>query len=308
MTALLSICIPTFNRSKMLLQTLKSITSQDAFLNTYDVEIIISDNCSTDDTQEAVNKFVEKFPDKIKYYRNETNITDKNFAKALSLGNGELLKLLNDNLCVSPDFLPDLLNTIKNNIDEKPVIFVLNGNTKSEEDFSECKSLDEFVSKVSFLSTWIGGFCIWKEDFDKFSDFSKYSRSKLSQTHILLKTVSCKKRSVILNKFYLFNFQHAKRGGYNVAEVFGRNYLKIYKKYLESGELDPKTYKHEKRKLLFKHIIPDYFDLKNKYTFDKGNYFKYMSEYKKDLYFYLSFVTILLDYIGVKTKKIVRGY
>lgn len=49
---LLSICIPTYNRAKTLDKTLLTLTGQDFFNVSDDVEIVISDNCSTDDTGE----------------------------------------------------------------------------------------------------------------------------------------------------------------------------------------------------------------------------------------------------------------
>ena len=56
---LLSICIPTYNREKYLQDTLESIVSQDIFKNTNDVDIVISDNASTDGTRELVEKYLK---------------------------------------------------------------------------------------------------------------------------------------------------------------------------------------------------------------------------------------------------------
>ena len=57
---LLSICIPTFNRSSYLRNTLNSIVSQQEFLSEK-VEIIISDNASTDETPDVVKEFTAKY-------------------------------------------------------------------------------------------------------------------------------------------------------------------------------------------------------------------------------------------------------
>jgi glycosyltransferase involved in cell wall biosynthesis len=70
----LSICIPTFNSSKYLSETLDSIVAQfinkDIFNKT---EIIISDNDSPDNTFEVVKKYQEKYSN-IHYFKNETNL------------------------------------------------------------------------------------------------------------------------------------------------------------------------------------------------------------------------------------------
>ena len=47
---LLSICIPTYNRSEQLRRALESLVGQEGFS---EVEVVISDNCSTDGTEEG---------------------------------------------------------------------------------------------------------------------------------------------------------------------------------------------------------------------------------------------------------------
>ena len=80
---LLSICIPTFNRAYILKSSLESLTSQPEFLETNLIEIVISDNNSSDNTEMIVSEFIEKFPSKVKYHRNVEDIMELNFEKAL---------------------------------------------------------------------------------------------------------------------------------------------------------------------------------------------------------------------------------
>ena len=84
-TPLLSICIPTYNRSECLAQTVESIINSNSFDNR--VEIVISDNCSTDDTEQVCRNYTNMYSN-IKYYRQlePTDIADKNFIDALSFG------------------------------------------------------------------------------------------------------------------------------------------------------------------------------------------------------------------------------
>lgn len=50
---LLSICIPTYNRKKYLVETLRHVLSQlDSFRN--EVELLISDNCSPDSPEREI--------------------------------------------------------------------------------------------------------------------------------------------------------------------------------------------------------------------------------------------------------------
>ena len=112
---ILSICIPTFNRSDYLESTILSIVNQARFQQTSDVEIIISDNFSNDDTSKISLGFVEKYGEKVRYYRNDKNIADANFEKVLSYGKGLFLKLNNDTLKHQDGSLDNLLQTITEN-------------------------------------------------------------------------------------------------------------------------------------------------------------------------------------------------
>jgi glycosyltransferase involved in cell wall biosynthesis len=71
-----SVCIglPVYNGGEMLSGAIESILSQD-FEN---FELIISDNCSTDNTMETCLKYQKK-DKRIKYYRLEENLGGKNF-------------------------------------------------------------------------------------------------------------------------------------------------------------------------------------------------------------------------------------
>ena len=97
---LLSICIPTRNRAAFLYRTLRSITQTSVFQNGNEVEIVVSDNASTDATPEIAKVFTDKYGDKIIYSRNEQDIADKNFEKSLRLAHGMFRKLNNDTFCI----------------------------------------------------------------------------------------------------------------------------------------------------------------------------------------------------------------
>ena len=58
---ILSICIPTYNRAALLKKTLDSIVNQKRFIDTDDVEIIISDNCSQDNTEKLSMLYVHRY-------------------------------------------------------------------------------------------------------------------------------------------------------------------------------------------------------------------------------------------------------
>ena len=56
----LSICIPTWNRSSFLRISLDSLFGQLNDIEKEDVEIFISDNCSSDATPNIIEEFIDK--------------------------------------------------------------------------------------------------------------------------------------------------------------------------------------------------------------------------------------------------------
>jgi glycosyltransferase involved in cell wall biosynthesis len=82
---LVSIGIPTYNRNKGIYKTLTSIWAQK-YPN---LEVIVSDNCSTDNTQDVIQLISLKHSE-IKYYRQESNIgLIKNFEFVLRKATGK---------------------------------------------------------------------------------------------------------------------------------------------------------------------------------------------------------------------------
>lgn len=302
MKPVLSICIPTYNRAGCLYASLRSIVSQKCFLQTEDVEVVICDNCSSDDTQRIAGKFSKRFPEKIRYFRNETNIVDKNFEKVLSHGAGELLKLHNDTLILEKDALTSMVEVARNNRITKPVIFFANGNVKAGKDML-CNNFDEVITNISYLCTWIGGFSIWKSHFDDFDDFSRCAQKRLMQVDVLFRLIAGGKKVLAYNERLCSVQNILSKSGYNIAQIFGENYLSFLKHYLAKGLISRNIFEKEKRRLLKEHIIPYYFDYKKEHNFKKTGYVKYLKDYRSNWYFYVYFI-----WIAFRQLKVVREW
>ncbi len=251
---LLSICIPTYNRAEYLRKTLSSITGQEGFDDR--VEIVISDNCSTDHTSDVVMDFKKKHAN-IFYYCNETNITDKNFVRALSLGNGLFLKLLNDTALFGRQSLLEILNVIQENKTEKPVLYFANGTSKSAAGRSIFYDLNSFLSEASFYVTWIVTFGMWKSYFDTINDKYEGIELNLNQTILLFNNVLERKMAVVISR-ELFSVEAVKnKGGYNLVTVFVGNYVgKILFSYYKKNNISGIIYRNEKNRLLKDFLYP----------------------------------------------------
>jgi len=83
-----SICMPVYNGSSVLAETLRSVLSQD-FTN---YEIIIVDDCSKDKTKEVIKGFKDR---RIKYSRNKENLGySKNIEECRKKAKGDILYLM----------------------------------------------------------------------------------------------------------------------------------------------------------------------------------------------------------------------
>ena len=94
-----SVCIPTYNRAGLLDTCLRSMLEQTH----PSFEIVIGDNCSTDDTRAVVSRFND---DRIRYYRHDSNIGPfRNMNRVLELARGDYVNIAHDDDLYSPEFL-----------------------------------------------------------------------------------------------------------------------------------------------------------------------------------------------------------
>jgi glycosyltransferase involved in cell wall biosynthesis len=112
---LLTIGIPTFNGAGSIIDAIESCLDSIDFSGSKAVEILVVDNCSTDDTCQMVTKFVKSHPGFVRLIVNEENIgLDRNIDKVIESSKGQYVKLLGDDDVVSQDFVSSTLHTINN--------------------------------------------------------------------------------------------------------------------------------------------------------------------------------------------------
>lgn len=97
-----SVCIPTYNNANFLQQAVESVLGQSY----QDFEIVIVDNCSTDQTSILVEDLQKDNDGRIRFYKNDQNIgLTGNFNKCLKYAEGENIKFL----CSDDVLLPECL-------------------------------------------------------------------------------------------------------------------------------------------------------------------------------------------------------
>jgi len=104
----LSICIATYNRAGYIGETLESIIPQV----TDEVEIVIVDGASTDDTESVVKRYVQACR-QIHYIRlSSKGGVDQDYCKAVELAEGEYCWLFPDDDLLKPHAISTVLNEI----------------------------------------------------------------------------------------------------------------------------------------------------------------------------------------------------
>ncbi len=95
-----TIAIPTYNRANLYLRYAIEAALQQSYQN---IEIIISDNCSSDDTESVVKSFTDP---RIRYFRQKQNIgANNNFNFCLQQARGDYFLLFLDDDQIDQDFI-----------------------------------------------------------------------------------------------------------------------------------------------------------------------------------------------------------
>src|SRR4051794_33591388 len=109
----LSVCIATYNRARFIGETLDSLLPQI----TEDVELIVLDGASPDDTQEVVDRHVNAHP-RVRYVRELTNSgVDQDYDKAVSYASGQYCWLMSDDDLLVPNAVERVLKRLDGQVD-----------------------------------------------------------------------------------------------------------------------------------------------------------------------------------------------
>ena len=92
MSTLVSICCITYNHAKFIRKAIESMLMQNT---TFDVEIVIGEDCSTDGTKDIINEYKNSYPNKFRVIDSENNVgMMPNFFRTLNACEGKYIALL----------------------------------------------------------------------------------------------------------------------------------------------------------------------------------------------------------------------
>ena len=159
---LVSIGIPTYNRAHSLSRALESALAQDYG----NLEIVISDNASTDDTQAICEQFAQQNA-RVRYVRQPVNRgAVANFNAALQQARGEFFMWLSDDDWLDTDFVGACVQVLSERSDYALVcgrtrfieaeICVYEGEKITLSQGSPARRVEFYYQQVSFNGTFYG--------------------------------------------------------------------------------------------------------------------------------------------------------
>ena len=154
---IISFCIPTYNRASCVEQCVKWILEYPG----NNIEVIVSDNASSDNTQESLSRILDP---RMKYFRNDKNEGFAyNINRVLNEASGEFCFLISDEDEVTQSGICKLMDIIKNDTNTS----IIYGSIIEEDDTYNIKYKpmtylmgDEALEAVAFRHQYIGGIVI----------------------------------------------------------------------------------------------------------------------------------------------------
>ena len=140
---LVSINCITFNHENYIREAIESFLIQET---NFDFEILIGDDCSKDNTQNIINEYIEKYPDKVKLITSKENVgARKNARRVFEASRGKYIAV-----CEGDDFWTDPKKLQKQ-------FDYMEKNKECNLVFSNVKHLNDKTKKVNINNVTKGG-------------------------------------------------------------------------------------------------------------------------------------------------------
>lgn len=237
----LSLCIPTNGVEEWVFPVLEKIYMQNVEHTFW--EVVVTDNGVNDAFKEKMLSYALQ-KDNLIYKRTNAYMFE-NQIEALRLANGEYLKFVNHRSLLEPGAIQWMIDLIKDNMSDRPVIYFSNGVLKMYR--QEAMNFDSFVRKLGQYASWTTGVGVWKNDFEKIPDNHIYN--KISPHSDVLFSERKKQRYIIDDRIWATEIEanHGKKGCYDLYKTFGCEELTITLNLFIDGDISAETFKCVKK-------------------------------------------------------------
>ena len=214
---ILSLCIPTNGAVEWVLPVIESIYSQR-----YDnekFEVVVTDNGK--DSQLPAHIAKMDYPNL--RYKQTTDEGFLNLVASLKEGKGLFCKMINHRSILTGGSIEKMVFLVDYYKNSQPMIYFSDGKLNVGE-VVECDDLDEFVRRLSYLSSWSAGIGFWKKDINNFDNITLYD---LMPNASLLFDARKDSKYVIWNIEYMRMENDSGKGGYDLFQTFAVGFLDI---------------------------------------------------------------------------------
>ncbi len=255
MKTLLTVAIPTYNRATYLERCLERLFSQAAGYGGQ-VEVIVSDNCSTDGTAEVVRRYREEGHD-FRYVRNDENIgVDRNFAQCFTLARGKYVLLFGDDdlfldgaidrimeMLTGHDYGVLYINSYGFNDDYR-----LERPAQGKSGSAVYQTPLAFIERTNFWLTFASGNIVNKSLVPAEMDPCAFVGTNLVQLNWVFSALFAARENAVIEEF-LVAYKMSNTGGYKLCQVFGEHMNAIFDAFVGRG-YDRKPFELINRKLV----------------------------------------------------------
>jgi abequosyltransferase len=263
---LLTLAIPTYNRGVFLRQFLDSV--RDQLRSTLEVELIVSDNASTDETPEIMREELQ-IGTRLTYIRNPENIgSDANFLQCYERASGRYVWVMGDDDVLAPYALQRIVECLSG--DEIELVYLapfgFEGSDAPPMNLSpiqkNVRTFDDpepFVRRVHFFFAMISANIVNKDRVEEIGHepFSNLVGSSLIHLGWIFTALRGHRKSLLLDE-KLFGYRCENTGGFGICQVFGPALLQVAAQWLNV----PRLSKLISNGALQRHIPPQLFEAK----------------------------------------------
>jgi glycosyltransferase involved in cell wall biosynthesis len=255
---LLSIVIPTYNRKHYITLSLKQILKEKSLIGNGEVELIVNDDFSNDETEKLVKSFINQGLN-MQFNRNSKNLgLDLNVAKSINQARGKYVLVLGDDDLLLNGSIRWILRHIKKE-NYGVICFSAYGYEKNylEEIPASLNKIREFNDPGEFLIA-IGPLvtftstCVFNKALLGNIDARKFCGCWMVHVPLIIKAAVKAHKNIYCTK-YLIAAKRNNSGGYNFIKVFVQNLGDILDTFKDNGISKYQISKFEK-KMIFSYL------------------------------------------------------
>lgn len=288
---ILSLCIPTYGRGEILRGNLEQIQKQLDTINMDELELIVSNNCSPDNTEKVVHTFIKQgMP--IRYNCNTENLgSDGNFMKCMDMAKGKYIWLLGDDDYLRDGSIAYVLDCLRG---KDYGLLYIDFQNPSEKEPVEYTDINAFIRKLGRMLGYMSA-NIFRKDILNTVDPSKYNGTCFLQMPFFIASCFSKSCNAVISREILIR----DIGGtpspqnYNFVEVFSKSFNDIINELLRTNPLVKRSTMYRLKKELFDSYLGNrvYHQMIKTMKFNRHPDWQYVwPYYKNEWYFYWNIV------------------